>query len=308
MKRSLVAIAVSGAALASFSASAADEAKADIYGSLNLAYSNTNPDVGSSTSQLEDNGSAIGFKGESAEANGLTAFFDIKLKTDMDEKESDATVELDQAFLGVKGDFGTVKAGTFDSIYGDAIQDGIDQFEFVGVGGSATTEEGDTIAYFSPEMNGLQLQLAAQVKGDGDDEVVNNTAKDGQALTAVLSYKVSSLTVAAGYDSKATSLDDDATFGLSANYLVNPALSVMVKLEQDEDTDTRTGVGASYQVGTSRVYASAQQVDPDGGSNYTEYGVGISYGLNDNLLVFAEASQQDAAEDQYTALGATYSF
>ena len=310
MKKTFVALAVSTAVFSSFSVQAADDARMDVYGNIQMVYSNQDLAAGGSESEIADNGSTFGFKGESQLNNGLTGYFKYELEADADEKTNDIAVNLDQAYVGVKGDFGKVQVGTFDTIYNNAIQDGIDQFDFAGISGSAKSTEGDTIAYFSPSFDGLEVQVAAQVKGDGDDAVKANTAKKGEALALVVQYKVSSLTLAAGYDTLDTVVNAKETFGLSASYQLDPAMSLMAKFEQNTDTDTRLGMGANYLYGTGRIYASFQQVDLDAAASkdYDEYALGASYDLSDNMYVYAEAGQGGTAESSFSAVGAYYGF
>ena len=58
MKKSIIAIAVSSAALASVSVQAAEGSTVDVYGNIQYAY--TDADAGDS---FKDNGSTIGLKG-----------------------------------------------------------------------------------------------------------------------------------------------------------------------------------------------------------------------------------------------------
>ncbi|ADZ92205.1 porin [Marinomonas mediterranea] len=312
MKKSIIALAVSGAALASASAFAADEVTFTPYGNIQLVYA----DSDANHSEIKDNGSTFGFKGETKVKDDLTAFFKYELEADADEKTNDIAVNLDQAYLGVKGSMGKVQVGTFDSIYNNAIQDGVDQLEYIGISGAATTAEGDTIAYFSPSMSGFEVQLSAQVKGKADDDVQAaetatvkaGTTEDGTALTFVAKYSVDALTVAFGYDSLDNVNGAEETMGLSAEYKLNEALSLRAKYEENDDVDSRFGLGARYAYGTGDVYGSYQNVDPDSGNSYDEYAIGATYNVASTMYVYAELGQVEASEDDVTALGATYVF
>ncbi|MCZ2720591.1 porin [Marinomonas sp. 15G1-11] len=309
MKRSLIAIAVSSAVFTSF-AQAADDSYLDAYGNIQLVYHNSDLVGGSSESEITDNGSTFGFKGETKLNEGLTGFFKYELEADADEKTNDISVNLDQAYVGAKGNFGKVQIGTFDSIYNNAIQDGLDQFEFAGIEGSATTKEGDTIAYFSPSFGGFEVQLSAQVKGDAESEVQSAQVEEGEALTAVVKYSVNALTLALGYDTLDNTPNADETIGLSASYQLDGAMTLLAKYEENTDVDTRMGVGASYEYGIGRLYGSFQQVDLDlsGANDYDEYALGATYNLGDNVYVYVEAGQQTADELDFTAVGAYYGF
>ena len=301
MKKTLVAVAVTSAVFAAVSVQAAD---IDTYGNIQLVYAD-----GEDTAELTDNGSTFGFKGEKELKHGLTGFFKYELEADADEKTSDVDVNLDQAFVGLKGDFGKVQVGTFDSIYNNAIQDGIDSFEYAGLTGSSTTAEGDTIAYFSPEMNGLELHVSAQVKGDAESEVEDDSVEEGTALTAVVKYTMGDLELAAGYDSLNNNVDGEETVGFSAAYDLGAA-NVMAKYEDNSDEGTNIGFGFNAAHADGLVYGSVQTVDLETGSDYDEYAVGATYELDydGDVYVYVEAGQQGTAEDSFTALGAVYAF
>lgn len=187
------------------------------------------------------------------------------------------------------------------------------QFEYFGVKNAELTDEGDTIAYFSPSMGGFEVQLSAQFKGKAESEVGNGT-EDGTALTAVAKYSVDALTIAAGYDSlennTARSNADSATYGVSATFQATPALSVGAKWEEEEDQNSIIGLATRFNYGSGDVYATYQNVDPDaaGSDDYNEYGVGATYNLASNMYVYAELGQNGANEDDVTAVGATYLF
>lgn len=302
MKKSIIALAVSSAALASVSAYAAEETTVDLYGNIQYAYGE-----GSGGSSFADNGSTFGIKGETKVSEGLTAFFKYELEADADEKNSDVDLGLDQAFVGVKGGFGTVQAGSFDSIYNNAIQDSVDQFEYLGFEGASTTDEGDTVAYFSPNFGGFEVQLSAQAKGDGD---VDGDVNYGTAVTSVIKYSVDALTVAVGYDSNDNTADENATTGLNIGFDVLPNLNVGLKYENEDKTQDILGVSARYGYGMGDIYASYQTVDLDAASSedYDEYGVGISYDVAANIYVYGEVGQFGESEDSTSAVGIYYGF
>ncbi|PYF77806.1 putative porin [Marinomonas alcarazii] len=300
MKKSIIAIAVSSAAFAAVSVHAAEGSTVDVYGNIQYAY--TDNDAGS---DFEDNGSTFGFKGETTINEDLTAFFKYELEANADEKNTVST-RLDQAFVGLKGNFGKVQVGSFDSIYNNAIQDSVDQFENLGFNNNATTTEGDTIAYFSPSFGGLELQASAQVKG-------SDNANDGTAVTLVGKYSVDALTVALGFDSlENDQADDENTIGLNVGYQVMPALNVSAKFETTKDIEDTFGLAARYGYGAGDIYASAQVISPESGDEYNEFGAGVTYSLASNVYVYGEVASIEANStadaDTQTAVGVYYGF
>ncbi|MGO3739584.1 MAG: porin [Marinomonas foliarum] len=306
MKKSIIAIAVSSAAFAAVSVHAAEGSTVDVYGNIQYAY--TNADAGS---EFADNGSTFGFKGETTINDDLTAFFKYELEADADEKAVGNTgvqVNLDQAFVGLKGGFGKVQVGTFDSIYNNAIQDSVDQFENLGFATNDTTTEGDTIAYFSPSFSGLELQASVQV---------NDSDKSGAATTLVAKYSVDALTVALGYDSlENDQTNDESTIGLNVGYQVMPALNVSAKFETTNKDGANAqdafGLATRYAYGAGDVYASAQVISPETGDDYNEFGAGVTYSLASNVYVYGEVASIEtsstADSDTQTAVGVYYGF
>ena len=298
MKKSMIALAISGAALSSVSAFAQD-ITVDVYGNIQYAYINND-----SGTDLADNGSTFGFQGESVVDENLTTFFKYELELDADDKENEGSVNLDQAYVGLKGGFGKVQIGSFDTIYSNAIQDSLDQFEVFGIEGASDTDEGDTIAYFSPDLGGFEIQAAVQTKGSADV----NTAETGNAVSAVVKYNLEALTFAVGYDSLENTSSDEATIGFAVDYQASPSLSVSFKAESTSDTEELVGVATRYGYGAGALYGSAQVVSPEVGDSYNEFAAGVSYDITSNMYVYAEVGQLSSSEESNTAVGVYYGF
>lgn len=302
MKKSMIAIAVSSAAFAAPTLYA--EEGVEIYGNIQTVYA-IEDTATDDESQLTDNGSTFGFEGEKELKGGVTGFFKYELEAEADEKNDDVSVSLDQAYIGATGGFGKVQIGSFDSIYNNAIQDAIDQFEYLGFTGVETTEEGDTVAYFSPIIGGLEAHISAQTKGsaeEGSDETVSDTA-----LSSVIKYSSGELFVAFGYDSLTNDSDNaPEAFGIGAGY--GP---VSFKYETQGD-DVVLGLSANVPYSAGSIYGSYQTIDLDDASSedYDEFGVGVSYNLDveGDVYVYAELGQTGEDESDVTAVGAVYAF
>lgn len=327
MKKSIIAIAVSTAALASVPTFAAEGSTADVYGNIQYAYTNDN--ATGKGSDLVDNGSTIGFKGETTVSDSVTAFFKYELEFNADQ-QSDREADdfnnkgynqssLDQAFVGLKGSFGKVQVGSFDTIYNNAIQDGVDQFEQLSTTKADGSSQGDTIAYFSPSMNGFEIQVAAQVKGDAGqlpEDQLDGKAIDNTAAMLVAKYSTGIYSVALGYDSRDNTARKDAkaTAGLAATVIPLENLSVTAKYETTEDTKDIIGLAARYGYGAGDVYASYQNVDEDtaGADKFNEVAAGVTYDLASNIYVYGEVGNYGNSSDDSTttksAVGVYYGF
>ncbi|MDX1466493.1 MAG: porin, partial [Halomonas sp.] len=176
MKKTLLATAIAGALAASGAQAATvynqDGTKLDLYGNLQLAYAATESDVSedgeerqiSTTDGIVDNGSTLGVAGEHVIYDGLTGYFKYEFEGDADEIKGAGGLDTgDQAYFGLKGNFGDARIGSWDPLIDDWIQDPITNNEFFDVSDSNSrivgveTREGDKVSYMSPSFGGLQF-------------------------------------------------------------------------------------------------------------------------------------------------------
>ena len=204
MKKLIVALAVSSAALASLSVYSTEDPS--LYGNINYAGVTTFTPEHGLHYDLRDNGSYLGVKGESKVSDSVTALFkyELQFQADQQAKRNDTKgynqAHLKQAFVGLKSDFGKVTYGTHDTIYNNAIQDPVAPMQYIAADHAANSSQGNTITYFSPSVNGLEMQVALQHKGTQRKKLGSEVS--GNAAMAVLKYSSRMFNVAVGYDSK----------------------------------------------------------------------------------------------------------
>ncbi|WP_322529148.1 porin [Salinicola sp. LHM] len=317
MKKTLLATAIAGALGASAAAQAAtvynqDGTQLDIYGNIQIAYADQETFDGDanggnggvdSEDQMLDNGSTIGFSGQHIINPGLTGYFKAEFEHNADEEKISGGINNgDQAYLGLKGNFGDLRVGSWDPIIDDWIQDPISNVEFVDVTDSSSDlgrlygddfgvdanadREGDKVQYLSPSMGGLQFVVGTQYKGDAEGEYgghgndIDGYENKGSnaSLFGGLKYAVGGFSVAAIYDDlnnyelESTTGGDDIkadAYGLGAQYaigtLVVAAKAERTKLDymgEDGNID-RYALGARYGYGFGDVYGAYQYVDAD---------------------------------------------
>ncbi|GAA0836191.1 porin [Marinomonas arenicola] len=325
MKKSIVALAVSSAALASVSAYAAEDTSVDFYGNIQYAYTSST----SNGTNFEDNGSTLGVKGESKVNDDITAFFKYELEFRADEQDDRGgnygynESHLDQAYVGLKGDFGKVTVGTHDTIYNNAIQDAVDQMENLSIDSADGSSQGDTITYFSPSMSGFEVQVALQTKGTNTKATTNASTGDteysGNAGMAVLKYSNDLVSVALGYDSRENTAADDAksTSGMAVTVTPMDNLSLTAKYETTEDTADYLGLAARYGYGMGDVYGSYTNVNPDSSQtdneSYNVYAAGVTYSINSSMYTYFEigntgSAVKDEGSNTTSVVGVTYVF
>ena len=195
MKKTLLATAIAGAlGMAASGAQAAtvynqDGSKLDLYGNVQLGLRNIKQNATDGTvdsqSDLFDNGSTLGVKGEHVLDNGLTAYFRAEFEfnadqqkgyyagADTDNSNQSGLSKGDQAYVGITGNFGDFRVGSWDALFNDWIQDPMSNIEYFGHTGAiddvaGTQYESDKFTYTSPIMSGFQFAVGTQYKGDGE--------------------------------------------------------------------------------------------------------------------------------------------
>ncbi|MFG6179512.1 porin [Halomonas sp. THAF12] len=304
MKKTLLATAIAGAMAASGAQAATvynqDGTKLDIYGNIQIAYYNTDTGDGDNDSSdgIADNGTTFGFAAEHVIYDGLTGYLKLEfddIKADEMATAVDNEDSGDTAYVGLKGNFGDVRLGSYDQLIDDWIQDpltnneGFDASDSTSLHGDGANQQTDKVTYTSPSFSGFQFAVGTQYKGDFDsadsgvDEGGSNASFFGGAK-----YTAGAFSIAAVYDNLDNTLyvDENGSaesvgdqYGITAQYTVN-TLRLALKLERfDSDADDGDaavgdefladtnfyGVSARYGYGMGDVYAAYQYVDVGAG-------------------------------------------
>jgi len=312
MKKTLIASAIA-ATLAS-NAMAMDQATdlaqrldsmPTIYGNIQLVHLSTDDDA-TTDHEFQDNGSTIGFTHESAVSEGLTAFMKAEFEFDADDKGSSTGISnLDEAYIGLKGDFGSVQVGSDDTVY-DWI-DMLDTYEAVGLGGGlAEQKQGDNIQYVSPEIaEGITLGLTAPIDSDSNF---------GGALAAM--YSMDNLSVALAYAmGREETADTEDTIGLAASFGIDE-ITLIAQYETQTDTADVFGLMGMYTMGQNTFALGYQMTsfDPSGSEDQSDIYIQALHNLSDHSYLYLEYLMQtdvDGAKDSdldSLAIGAAYAF
>ncbi|XKH59327.1 porin [Halomonas sediminis] len=364
MKKTLLATAIAGAAaMAASGAHAAtvynqDGTKLDIYGNIQIAYYNTDSGVvldedtaqertvTESLDQIADNGTTFGFAAEHMITRDLTGYLKLEfddIKADEMATATDANDAGDTAYVGMKGNFGDVRLGSYDQLIDDWIQDPITNNEGFDVSDSTVFHESgadqqtDKVTYTSPALNGLQFAVGTQYKGDNEDE--NARSSGNAAFFGGAKYTAGAFSVAAVYDNLDNITYDtnggvDSVgnqYGITGQYTID-TLRLSLKLERfDAESDVQDAnfyaLGARYGYGNGDIYGAYQYVDIGAGSllseldetlqdeqerdeTYNEVILGATYNISDAMYTWAEAAWYDREADDKDGfgVGVTYLF
>ncbi|WNK21133.1 porin [Halomonas piscis] len=312
MKKTLLATAIAGAAFASAGAQAAtiyneDGTKLDLYGNIQLAYKDieTRQADGSveSNDELFDNGSTVGFAGEHLITRDLQGYFKAEFEHEADEAKGpgNGLTDGDQAYLGLKGNFGDLRVGSWDSLIDDWIQDPITNNEYFDVTDSSSrivgkndlsNREGDKVTFTSPSFSGFRFAVGTQFDGDaeelGNATVELSDTNAGNARQADIRAKDSSSAsffggaeYTAGAFSIAAVYDDLNNY--DGNYTSTDVNGNAVA--GDFDLGKQYGITAQYTVDTLRMALKLERFESDNDfladTNYYGLGARYGYGMGD---------------------------
>ncbi|WP_280554053.1 porin [Halomonas sp. 25-S5] len=300
MKKTLLATAIAGALAASGAQAATvynqDGTKLDLYGNLQIAYktvetANENTGTVDSEDEIFDNGSTIGVAGEHAISQGLTGYFKGEWEFTADEaKGSTRGINRgDQAYFGLKGNFGDVRLGSWDALIDDWIQDPVTNNEYFDVSDSNSrivgiedSREGNKLQYMSPSFNGFQFAVGTQYEGDAESDgdanidITNggsvNVKQDSDSNASFyggVKYTAGAFSIAALYDN----LDNNqgSYTGVDADD---------IPISGDFEAGEQYGITGQYTIDTLRVALKLErfQSDNDFVADTNFYGLGARYG------------------------------
>lgn len=327
MQKKLIALAVAGALAAPLAA----QAETTIYGKMHMSIDSINNDNSAadkdSSVGISSNSSRIGFKGAEDLGGGLQAVWQTESAIDLAGSESSLSAR--NSFLGLAGGFGTVIAGRHDTPYKtvgrkvDLFGDTIGDFRSItnanpgvadAVGNDARTN--NTIAYITPDMNGLSAALA-YVTDVASDTKNDNT--DNSAYSLSVNYANGPLFAAIGYQSISSDVfgtDDDQTAArIAASYkLAGLKLNAMYFAESNNgggnaDINDRTGylLGAAYGMGNNTFkvqYVAAETDESD--TMGSKVAVGFDHAMSKATSVYvayAQVSNDDGVTYNVTGSG-----
>ncbi|GLR63405.1 porin [Marinospirillum insulare] len=341
MKKTLIAASI--AALATTSANAAvklyesETGSFSSYGKVQLELENYD---GENT--IQNQGSRLGFSGEKKLENGLTAFtnfefrFQPGVQNDITEGGDDGGEWTTRnSYLGVKGDFGSVKAGNFDSITYSMVTGQADIMENEGyrsLDTGSVNSRGTAIAYETNDLAGFKIGLGIKHYAS-DESAYGPRAAGNEKLTSNNGDEVWNIQLGATYQ-----LNDELSFGLafdqnnedgnpgvgvagdadpiiaaSVNYATD-AFGAGLVLENSGDYMVANLTG-SVNYGAGDVYALVSFADNDVDTG-VDFGLGANYKLAKTFHVYGEVAVgnddvseiQDSKDKGTTAvtLGAAY--
>lgn len=221
------------------------------------------------------------------------------------EGDNGEAFKVDDAWMGVTGNFGTFKVGETGSSYAllekTELSNELDEYDAIYSDSEGT---GNAVRY-QKAIGPVDLSANYSfVKGNGNDNY---------ALSA--DYAVENFTIGAAY----LNGDDTESMGVSASVVVDAFYAALTYTDNDDaailnltsEDFTTTALSASYAFAPATLYGSYQMVDIDNNDDINHWYAGVSRDVTANITAFVEYSDTDAddlAQASLLVAGIYYAF
>ncbi len=304
MMQKKVFILTLAAGLAAPLAALADNANFTFYGKINVDVESIKSDkVAAATTatglnRLQSNASRFGFKGSEDLGDGLQAVYQFETQIDSvnDQNKKTPFNGVRNSQIGLKGDFGTVFAGNWDTPF-KTVHNKIELFDnttvftalnLIGRTGNAkdfNTRQNNVIQYWTPNISGFTGQVSYALDS-AKTATVNKTA---MSLSGV--YENDMLYAGLGYESRAdqttTTKSDSATRVVGAFKFPDGQVGITIERMSVANALTTTAtqsnmeLAASYKIGSSNLGVSfAKNGNYNGVTNTGAKQLSLRYGHN----------------------------
>ncbi|MDO4642312.1 MAG: porin [Cardiobacteriaceae bacterium] len=297
MKKSLIALSV----LAGMVGVAQAENTTTLYGSM--AHSVTVADdssVNKTTWDLNRSVARFGIRGTEDLNGGLQAFYRFEFNAyDNGISGKEGTR---QAYLGLKGDFGTLTLGRQKTLFATAT-DFNDNFQDVYFDyHHGPNRLSKVISYVSPDMSGFKI--GASMILDGNNEVISSSDSKGiDAWEGAAFYEANGIFAGGAYQYRDAGKGSQELMGGSVGYK-NDAFKVGLGYEHESSADSYYNLAGEYYLDPSNTLRAGFGYDDGKGKNdWYEYALGYQYNLSERTYTWVEGSyydpRQKGAEDTY---------
>jgi predicted porin len=310
MNKTLLAIAVGGAMMATGIAAQAD---AQLYGSLRVQIQNYSPDEGSSTTSIADGVSRFGIRASEDLGNDLTALAHLEFRVntasfnDGFAAEAPNNINGRLGYVGLRGAFGTVTAGTQWGTYTNFGLSVVDQFINPGPSAHSYSRYRDThsLQWTSPDLGGVSL--GAQVRMDPSrlDDDSSSKSVDDLSVGASVDLGTATLQGAINRDQN----ESESNWIAAVSVEAAPGLTLAAAYEDYSIGGSGDNINAyiGYSLGDTLLHAAWGRNSPDGASSENEWIVGLIHRLSARTHVYAE-HQSDIGSNDLTVVGLRHNF
>ena len=283
----------------------ADSANFTFYSKINVDVESIKSDTVStpattptSIMRVQSNASRFGFKGAEDLGDGLQAIYQFEAQIDS-VNEQNKKIPFNgvrNSQVGLKGDFGTVFAGNWDSPY-KTVHNKIELFDnatvfsainlvgMTGNGKNYNTRQNNVIQYWTPNLSGFTGQVAYAL------DSAKTTTTNKTALSLSGAYENDMLYAGVGHENRAdqttATQSDKATRVLGAFKFANGQIGIMLERLSVANTFTTTAsqnnveVAGTYRIGSNNLGVSyVKNGDYNDVANTGAKQLSLRYGYN----------------------------
>ncbi|HEU4689870.1 MAG TPA: porin [Vicinamibacterales bacterium] len=280
------------AALVAAPAAAAEEI--DVYGRLDLSLQHAD-EATESFSELKNNASRVGVKGEFKLKEGLTAIYQLEFGVDLDD-EVDGTFTDRNQFVALQGTFGAVRLGRHDTAL-KASQGAFDLFDDhegdITEVFNGEVRLNDYVAYVTPTFAGAFTATVNFFPGE-DPEAGNDGVAD--AASASLAYDKDQIYAAIAHDVDVEGEDVETT-RLVGGYTFGDVRIMLLYQKTETEFAEEDGFGTSvawtfgdntvkFQYLAADIWRLTPQADPFDNRLENSLSVGFDHKLAKNTKLF----------------------
>ena len=271
----------------------------EIYGNVQVIYTNSDhEDFEGSQSRLTDyTYSTLGVQHSEEIMPGVVAFGKLELEGFFPtEGTTNDTIETDEAYLGVRGNFGEVWVGSDDSQYEALIGDYGNWYYEVGNANfysNWTTGEDDLIQYVSPSFRGLTLHGVVQIDAKNERTDADQGDQSKYPYQLGVKYEIDRFAVALAMDSNDGAANNENTYGIRADYAVTDSFSLNAFYSTQEGDES---VAAANEVFGADPVESAESfgtVAEDTGLGEDLFGVQAVYLMGETRYSLSYEMEED---------------
>ena len=296
MKKTIIA-----ASIAALVAAPAAFADLKVSGQINIELENKD---GTSDTFMDENADIV-FSGSEDLGNGMKAFFKIATSPD----GSGASLGEDDRFVGLSGDFGSIKFGRYETMmtsHGTDMANSLASTEVLSVEAqpvdSSNTRGNEGVNYTSPSFNGITVSVGGWISGTGENYSSTNTSEFDET-EAMVQYSNNGLTVRYVSRNSDTATEDSSVIG--ATYTMGDLTVGLTDLSSDDTSEEATIVGAKYKMGNNTLGA-AYVADHNTAANDGDYIVTAKHSLSKSTTVWV--GFEDKANVDTTSIGLQHKF
>lgn len=337
MKRKLLPLAI-GAAIAMPGVAMAEPV---VYGKVNVTLENYDFDAADDGDdfdrwEVNSNASRLGVKGSEKISDSLSAVYKLEYETAVDDGDNgddeDLTFKQRNIYGGLKGSFGEVIVGKFDTPTKTA-QNKVDQFNDFQLGDIKNVIAGEnrtsnTIQYSTPAMGALTAKLAI-IPGEDECTSGSGDCDDGLAdgISASVAFEQDGIYVAlaadkdvsnkfGGYSGKADIIRLVAQANIDAlqvGFIYQTAEAAESGVDAEQDGYILSGAMKVGSAGKVKAQYGMSEVD-EADNEITQIGVGYEHKLSKQTKVFThyimleDETGNNTTEESTLAFGMEHKF